>query len=278
MSICKRLGFEAIQEYRGKGWRADVYLPNNGNPIAFEVQLSTQSLKRTLERQSKYISEGVVACWLFENPVSKLTEERPDLPIFNVFEFEDSNFMVNLLDRRIVDLQTFVKSFISNDIQFKSILKTDSRQLVELVFYEMDCWKCGELNYLYFVDSRFYSTCKAEIKPHEGLWDSSSVEFNPKIVELSKKILDTRKDLKLSTIKPRYSNTVEKSYVSFGCHKCDSIFGDFFVMEAKMEMIYEPKEIILKGEIELNDEIELGIPHWCFPENGTFCNNDEVPF
>ena len=82
VSACRDIGIEAIQEYSGQGWRSDVFVPNNGNPIAFEIQLSPQSLLRTIERQSKYTGDGIIGCWLFENPVPKLNEERPDLPVF----------------------------------------------------------------------------------------------------------------------------------------------------------------------------------------------------
>jgi len=75
---CQNIGVEAIQEYRGRGWRADVFVPNNERAIAFEIQLSAQTLHKTLQRQSKYIRDGIVGCWLFENPIPKLIEERPD--------------------------------------------------------------------------------------------------------------------------------------------------------------------------------------------------------
>src|SRR6266496_19462 len=90
VSTCQDLGIKAIQEYRGQDWRADVYVPNNDKPFAFEIQLSPQSLKRTLERQSKYFRDGITGCWFFENPVSKLNEERPDLPLFYVENPVDS--------------------------------------------------------------------------------------------------------------------------------------------------------------------------------------------
>ena len=49
VSACRDLGYEAIQEYSGQGWRADVFIPHNEKPIAFEIQLSPQSLRKTLE-------------------------------------------------------------------------------------------------------------------------------------------------------------------------------------------------------------------------------------
>jgi hypothetical protein len=273
VSVCHDLGIAAIQEYRGIGWRADVFVPNSERPIAFEIQLSPQSLTRTLERQLKYIRDGIIGCWLFENPIPKLNEERPDLPVFYVEDSEDSNLLVNLGDRRKIDLRTFLKNFISNNIQFKPIAKTKSIQTVKLLFYEMECWKCGGLNHLFYVDTPFYSACNAKIKPAEALWESNSIEYRPEIIELAEKFIESRKDLglNLGQIKKRFSNTVNKSYISFGCYKCDSIFGDFYVMEAKLEVMYDPKVLTHQGEIELRETIKLDIPHWCFPDNKQFC-------
>ena len=93
---CQDLGVEAIQEHRGRDWRADVYIPNLGSPIAIEIQISPQSLNRTLERQAKYIRDGVTGCWFFEKPVSKISKERPDLPLFCIEEASDSSLLVNL--------------------------------------------------------------------------------------------------------------------------------------------------------------------------------------
>lgn len=275
VSTCQGLGINAILEYRGQDWRADVFVPNNEKPIAFEIQLSPQSLSRTLERQSKYIRDGIIGCWLFENPITKLNEERPDLPVFYVEDKIGSNLLVNLGDRRKIDLSIFLENFISDKIQFKPIAITKTRQTVNLVFYEMDCWKCGESNNLFYVDTPFYSACNAKIKPAEALWESNRIEYRSEIIELAEKFIESRKDLdlKLGQIKERYSNTVSKSYISFGCYKCDSIFGDWYVMEAIMDIMYEPKKLIHQGEIELNERFELNIAHWCFPDNEQFCGN-----
>lgn len=275
VSTCKDLGIQAKQEHRGKGWRADVFIQDNEKPIAFEIQLTPQSLSRTLERQSKYIRDGVLGCWLFENPIPKLIEERPDLPVFNVEDIEGSGLLVNLGDRRKVDLRTFLENFISNNIQFKTVAKTKSLQTVKLIFYEMECWKCKELNHLFYVETPFYSSCNASIKPEEALWESNSIEYRPEIIQLAKKFVESRKDLniKLGQIKERFSNTVNMSYMSFGCYKCDSIFGDWFVMEAKLDMMYDANAISHQGEIELKETFKLNIPHWCFPEDKQFCSD-----
>ena len=276
VSACRDLGIEVKQEHKGLDWRADVFVPNNGKPIAFEIQLSAQSLQRTIERQAKYIRDGIIGCWLFENPVPKLNEERPDLPVFYVEEKKDAKLLVNLGDRRKVDLHTFLENFIADNIQFKPVAKTKKTQVVNLVFYDMSCWKCGELNYLFYVDTPFYSACNAEIQPDEALWESNNMEYRPEIIDLAQKFVESRKELnlKLGQIKMRHSKTVNSTYMSFGCHKCDSIFGDFFVMEAKLELMYEPKELTYQGVIELKENVVLPIPHWCFPDDEQFCDEE----
>lgn len=273
VSACIDLGISASQEFCGSDWRADVYVPNNNKPLAFEIQLSPQSLKKTIERQSKYTRDGIIGCWFFEKPVSKLNEERPDLPLFYVEESANSPLQVNLGDRRKIDLHTFLQNFISDNIKFKPVAITKPGQLVNLVFYTMECWKCHEINHLYYVESPFFSACNAKIRPEEALWESNSMKFRPEIVELAETFIDKRKDLdlKLGEIKNRYSHTVEDSYTSFGCFKCDSIFGDWYVMDAEMDMLYAPKKLTHQGEIQLKESIELPIRHWCFPDNGQFC-------
>ena len=272
VSACHDLGFYAVQEHAGKGWRADVFVPNKN--IAFEVQLSPQSLKSTEKRQGKYIRDEINCCWLFENPVAKLNEERPDLPLFYVEEI-NNELHVNLGDRRKISLHEFLRIYLSNKIQFKTVARTKRIQRIRFVFYKMECWKCGELNYLYFVDTPFYSACNAKIKPEEALWESNSMEYRPEIIEVARKFLELNSGLswKLGEIKKRYSNTVGKYYTSFGCHKCDSIFGDFYVMEAKIDVMYEPRKLIYEGEFELKEDIILPIKHWCYPGEHKFCGD-----
>lgn len=65
ISSCNDLGIRAVQEFRGSDWRADVFIPNEQRPVAFEIQLSPQSLKKTLDRQTKYNRDGIVPFLFF---------------------------------------------------------------------------------------------------------------------------------------------------------------------------------------------------------------------
>ncbi len=205
VSACRQMGIEAIQEYAGIGWRADVFIPNNGKPIAFEIQLSPQSLRKTIQRQAKYIQDGIVGCWLFEKPFSKLTEERPDLPVFYVEDQPDTHLLVNLGNRRKIPLQVFLENFIADNIQFKPVARTKTKQLVGLVFYDMTCWKCKAPNHLYYVETAIYSACNAAILPDEELWESTNMEYRPEIIALAEKFSKSSTDpvIRLGEIKKK---------------------------------------------------------------------------
>lgn len=277
-AACNDLGIHAVQEYRGKDWRADVYVVNGSKKVAFEIQISPQSLNRTLERQQKYIRDEVSGCWLFEKPLSKLSNERLDLPLFYVVEQEDKSLLVSLSGRKELQLRDFLHKFLIGNIKFCNAARAAREQKVKLIFYEMECWKCKAVNHIYYVEPSFRSACNAEIYAGETLWGSGRHAHRPEIIALAKEFIvsEQGKHLNLGEIKQRFSKTVEHGYVSFGCYKCDSIFGDWFVMEAELEIAYGPGQVVsIERSIELGENIELNIPHWCYPGELPFCDTSQ---
>ncbi len=286
LEVCNKLGFNAVQEYRGRGWRADVLAINGVSRFAFEIQISPQSLKTTLERQAKYIQEGIDCCWLFEKSPRRDRDElyneveRPDLPLFSIESANDDSpdspsFVVSLNGRRKIALPEFVGAFLQGRIKFCKVLRTKKKQLIRLFFFEMKCWKCGALNHVYSVDETcLRSSCNGIVQTMEmmEMWSSNGIEYIPEVIGLAQNFART-KNLKLGQIKRRYSKTVGDSYISFGCYKCDSIFGDYYVSDAALEAAYDPKTIRLEGEIDLHQSFEIPVPHWCYPGPGeSFCD------
>jgi competence CoiA-like predicted nuclease len=169
VATCLDLGYQTVKEYRGKGWRADVLAITRSDRVAFEVQLSPQSLAKTLQRQERYSKDSIKGCWLFHNPVAKLLDERPDLPLFYVSNKLGNGLTVSLSDRRDVPLHNFIEEFLAGNIKFCKTARTKPEQNVKLVFFEMPCWKCKAMNHIYFVDASFRAACNATIKPEEYL-------------------------------------------------------------------------------------------------------------
>ena len=107
------------------------------------------------------------------------------------------------------------------------------------------------------------------------MWSSEKLAFRNDIIDKIKEYTQTEegKQLSLSSIKERYSNTVGESYMSFGCHKCDSIFGDWYVHEAVIDSWYDADDINTVT-IKLDNDIDISedIPHWCHPGEYDFCD------
>lgn len=269
LEICTSLGLPAQTEYRGNGWRADVFVPIEERKYAFEVQLSPQSLRKTQERQAKYIRDGVIGCWLFEKEPARQKVEMENLPIFKLENFENRIF-VSLKKRKTILLEDFVHDFLYDKIKFCHTLNT--LPYVEIYFLEMKCWKCGAINHIYYI-APFQSSCNTIIHYNEAMWVSNKLVFHPLIISKIQNYAASNNLLSLATVKPRYSHTLGDSYVSFGCNKCDSIFGDWYVQEAVMDSLYEDGVIIDKFKFKVDFDLNLrqDIPHWCHPGEHDFC-------
>lgn len=67
----RRLGYQADLEEagtcpKGSPWRADVMVTDHNNAkIAFEVQLSSQTLKEYRLRTERYLASSIRCCWIF---------------------------------------------------------------------------------------------------------------------------------------------------------------------------------------------------------------------
>ncbi len=266
--ICYELGFDVREEYKGKDWRADVLVLANDKKYAFEVQISKQNLQKTLERQAKYIRDNITGCWLFEKEPNQ-RDELENLPLFKICN--DENLTVSLKDRKDLSLETFISNFLNDKIKFCQNLNT---QAIEIRFLEMKCWKCGHLNHIYYLGD-LISPCNAKILHGDiEMWQSNKLIFEPKIMKKVTEFVHKSKILNLGPIKKRYSSTTDSSYMSFGCSKCDSIFGDWFVHDAIIDSLYGDgvvdKQMIPIHALKI--DVRINIPHWCHPGDSEFCD------
>ena len=77
----------------------------------------------------------------------------------------------------------------------------------------------------------------------------------------------------MAVVKERFSRTMDKSYMSFGCSGCDSIFGDFYVHELMIENFEGEMDVdTLKIEVDFDMNLRQEIPHWCHPGEHPFCD------
>ena len=275
-TYCDEMGYDVSIEYRGQDWRADVMVSVNDTKYAFEIQNSPQTLKKTLERQSKYERDGVVGCWLFTyekvRKSPKENQELENLPLFNVF-INDGDVWVSLKDRKTLLLKDFLYDFLNGRIKFCHKIK--ALPIVDLNIIETECWKCHSLYHIYGLN-QFRTACNTEIYDHEKdqMWGNKELLFNPEIIAKVKGYAASSAGaINLSVIKERYSSTVGKSYMSFGCPKCDAILGDWYYMHDALFASAYGDGVVNRLELHLENDLNImqNLPHWCHPGEHEFC-------
>lgn len=120
------------------------------------------------------------------------------------------------------------------------------------------CWKCKNgNNYVYFFDPNKTILNEKVEKKYKSLLDHR-IWFHPDILAKINDFLKSEKGkhINLATIKQRYSSTMGKEYVSFGCNKCDAIFGEFYLKdyilnEAYFEILHEQNNFSFEVDFEL---------------------------
>ncbi|MFT7043816.1 MAG: hypothetical protein ACJAW7_002579 [Candidatus Azotimanducaceae bacterium] len=141
----KATGWDVITEYPGStpdgdGWVADVYCRNKMAHIAFEVQLSKQSIKEFNYRQERYKKSGVRAAWFVSETVHKSINSvsSKDLPVFLVREYAGST-PSPIISQFDLPLDKFIRSLLSGEVSWV----VDPEELS--VYYIQDtCWSCGK--------------------------------------------------------------------------------------------------------------------------------------
>ncbi|SFE54217.1 competence protein CoiA [Sunxiuqinia elliptica] len=277
IKACKINGWKAIPEYSETNWRADVLAIQNEKRIAFEVQWSKQTFEETKFRQDRYRESNVRGCWFFRTAPKELRKyshtliANNEIPAFKIFKDEDSNITAQLSQTQL-PLKSLVDNLLKRKIKFCEHIKLKHKQDVNIVFFKTSCWRCHKPQHLWTVEPDLRTACDRDFYVIGSLWDDDDIDKNSKIYEAVKQFLQTEngKHLKIGKLKYRYSKTVKNSYLSHGCFYCDAIFGDFFLNSEKLEGQNSSNSIVHKVEIEFGTMRKEG-KHWCYSENGEFC-------
>jgi len=274
---CKDAGWEGKPEFKENEWEADVLATNGKHRIVFEVQWSPQSYDKTIERQNKYVKDNIRCCWFFKKPLKEFTkwnnnlEANNDIPLFKIFETEDNEIKVQFYGE-IMTVRHFVKILLEGKIKFSQQKKAIRIQNLAIYFLETTCWKCGTLQHIYFLQDTVKSKCGLEMDFLGSMWDDEDFKYNSQILNAVNNFTKTEEgqQIRMGQIKKRFSKTVGHSYMSFGCFKCDAIFGDWFLNEDIIEAKMYGTSFELNVEIKLPD-IVVQQNHWCYCENNDHC-------
>jgi hypothetical protein len=231
----------------GEPWRADVLATRGKHRVAVEIQWSGQTNDETMRRQERYKASGVRGLWLLRQPGFPVTRDLPAMCIGGSLEqgFQaliPSHPYMHTRDRnnpdrwhQIVPMEELLNAAFSRRLRFgrpRSEAEEaagpdtgpDTFNYTVIVSTGVtECWhrSCG---------ARTRIVTLLDIYPSDFI-DTDDLRFT--VFSLDPEILrfvvdQLPRDLEIGQIKPRFSKTVNESYMSNGCFWCDRIVGRHF--------------------------------------------------
>lgn len=273
IKACQENGWHAIPEYSENDWRADVLASKDGKRIAFEMQWSNQTNDDTATRQERYKASNVRGCWFFRTIPKQLRYygdeylALKEMPFFKIVKSESDLFIE--FNKTHYGLTEFVGNLLNGKLKFSEKYNPAAEQEIDILFFTHFCWKCHRHQHLYTVKSSLKSICGNTMISD---YSEEDMDLLPEVIDAVRDIINTEQQhgFKIGEIKMRYSNTVQDSYLSFGCYYCDALFGDWFLPSEKREALYSNSGTVIKRKISFNN-LSVDHNHWCYSEKKQFC-------
>ncbi len=275
---CRAAGYDVRTECVGDGWRADVLAVHGATKVAFEVQWSEQSLAETEARQCRYRRHGIRGCWFFRHAPTGLRVARRDLPLFELVPGPSGAFDVSprylaLRDGMPVPLTTFVEALLSKRVRFCPRVRALSEQDTRVVFCPIQCRRCGRWSHVYYADRPYRTACGNVLQGYSDI----NYALRPEILAAVRAHLATEAGRRvLMAAVRRIENRIERrTWLAFGCAWCGAPLG---------ARSYRRKGGALPGPggnldvvrldvtVALPEPVAADRPHWCYPLDGTFCD------
>jgi hypothetical protein len=204
--------------------------------VAVEIQWSSQTNEELLRRQRRYGESCVRGLWLFRQPGFPVTRELPAVCIGGRLEQGFSALIpwhsgMNARDRcqperwhQILPMRALLDAAFSKRLRFGLPANAPATVSVQVAF--TTCWhrRCR-------ARIRIVTSIDVAVGPNEYGFSIPKLGEYP---ELLRSVLDRLPpNLELGEIKPRFSKTQSRFYMSNGCSRCDRIFGEHFEIYAR---------------------------------------------
>ena len=229
----------------GEKWRADVLAQKGTNKVAIEIQWSAQTNEETQRRQGRYAESGVQCVWLMRK--KKFSRGDNSLPIVHIDTDQAENFVVSVLDSggralQNMSMHEFLEAVFRG--RFLPKLSLGCMMKVSVKGSIMPCWRCGS-------DTKIITFVAATCGPYtKDLCIPDLSENSPVFREVRKNLPE---GLGIGDIKPRYSKTQGRKYLSNGCVHCDALIGAFYEHDA-----WDDQKTVCEFSIRIDE-------HW-YPE------------
>ena len=271
----REAGWDATTEANGvtadgECWTADVLAVKDHFKVAVEIQWSGQTDEETLRRQERYRRSGIRGVWLLRQPGFPISHDLPAACIGGSVE-EGLKILIprwagmSVHDRKedrrwfqILDPESFMQALFERRFRFSVGPAPDLRLNIETGV--IDCWKCRK-------QTRIVTWLAGKLGPHKIRHALDLADGIPGLAGIVQGAIRHRRDI--GSVRERYSQTVEHSYVSNGCAHCGALIGRFFEHEAWYSENETVGSINLPINGDLRNVMEYETQTWGVWEAGT---------
>ena len=197
----------------GETWTADVLACKGEAKVAIEIQWSPQTNEESRSRQERYRQSGVRCLWLFRRRDIPASE---DFPAARISGDIAAGFEAHL-DGQVMPLDEFLDAVFARRLRYGVPL--GAKAIVRIQSGVIGCWKCG-------VVTRIITFIEVFVGPHRFQFTVPDLTDFPDLWASCQDRIP--KWSGIGVIKPRYSKTQERSYLSNGCNDCDALIGEHF--------------------------------------------------
>jgi hypothetical protein len=251
------------QTPEGQEWIADVFSQRGTAKIAFEIQMSPQTLEETERRQVRYRESGVRGAWFFSPRIQPHgIAHSKDLPAFVLSPFEIGE--VPIVQGFDVQLSEFVSGMLTKRLEWV-IPEINKPTYVEVI--EDTCWACekpvkqifghfsnlkpGEDPYQEEWIERYFTVAQMSIALEKVL----KVVPNPELRAAGLNLIITQDVIKGKRTNWPYCNA---------CIHCKAPQNNYFVGTRLQKIYYEENREALGLSLIKFDRITQGTGHWIF--------------
>lgn len=256
LQLCESEGWKYKKYYKADGWKADFLISAENRSVAISAFSSVSAVTKSMPQIGL---EGVCRYGLILSPKK---DDVSSLPCFCLHRNEDS-LKVSIAKNK-VPLDLFVKKILEDKIEHLTKAKITA---VDVIFAEKECYFCGKTHFIpyvrYLVDENGKRVDDECVESEQEENDIPDFRFGKDFLDaIHRYIADhPEKGFVMGEVKERYSKTMNKSYMSYGCPKCDGIVGDFYLRDLEIDYAYETDEKLM-NRIQLNAPFEISVNEW----------------
>lgn len=250
-------GWSILPNVKRNNWKADFLITDNEVSVAINLYKRTRNISNQLHAME---TDNVEGYWLgndlypdFEGNIT------PSFPILQ--EENSSEYGVTISDGHSYDIGQFLDIVMNKRLKIENNVTIDA---VKVRFMPTTCYKCKRLHHVYMIVG-LLSKEDSSLSTYEGMYKSQTFidKFDSDVINSVCKFLSNNRHLgyNLGDIKERHSETMDASYMSFGCPWCNAIVGEHYQSDMETEYCYEKDDENVYS-IELEHKITLEHKHW----------------